>query len=50
MVNVYFNYRQTLAYYQARFGLAYPVPSFEESLASANAANVVTTNDNKKNC
>ena len=34
--------------YQTRFGLAYPVPSFQERLASANAANVVTINDNEK--
>ena len=34
--------------YQARFGLAYPVPSFQEWLASTNVANAVTTNDNEK--
>ena len=34
--------------YQVRFGLAYPVPSFQEWLASTNVANVVTTNDNEK--
>ena len=50
MVNVYFNYQKTVAYCQSRFGLAYPVLSFQEWLASTNAANVVTTNDNfKKN-
>ena len=48
MDNVYFNYQKTVAYYQTRFGLAYPVPSFQGWLASTNAANVVTTNDNEK--
>ena len=48
MVNVYFNYQKTVACCQARFGLGYPVLSFQEWLASTNAANVVTTNDNEK--
>ena len=30
MNNVYFDYQKTIAYYQARFGLAYPVPFFQE--------------------
>ena len=45
--NFYFNYQKTVAYYQARFGVAYPVPFFQECLVSTNAA-VLTTNDNEK--
>ena len=48
MDNIYFNYQKTVASYQARFGSAYPVPFFQEWLASTNAANVITTNDNGK--
>ena len=49
MDNVYFNYQKAVAYYQARFGLAYPVPSFHKWLASTNAANVAATDGNEKN-
>lgn len=43
MDNPYFNYQTTVAYHQARFGLAQPFQSFLEWLASANAAKVITT-------
>ena len=48
MSNVYFNYQKTVAYFQARFGLVYPVPSFQKWLASTNSANVVNTNNKQQ--
>ena len=48
MNNVYFNYQKIVTYFQARFGLAYPVPSFQKWLASTNSANVVNTNNKQQ--
>ena len=43
---VYFNYQTAVTYYQARFGIEYPVPSFQEWLASTNTVNAITTKVN----
>ena len=48
MDNAYFYYKTTMAYYQARPGLSYPVLSFQESVGSINVAYVITANVNKK--
>lgn len=47
MDNAYFYYKATMAYYQARPGLSYPVLFFQESVGSINAAYVITANVNK---
>ena len=44
---MYFNYQTAIAYYEARVGLVYRVPSFQEWLAWTNAANAITFNVNE---
>ena len=46
--NNFDSYQKTVPCYQARFGVAYPVPFFHRWLVPTNAANVITTNDNEK--
>ena len=42
------NYQMKIAYYQARFSLAYPIPSLQEWLDSTIVVNAIATNVNVK--